>query len=203
MMSDSDDVSVPKPPMPPLHPQQPVYIPVGSIVAFAGQVLAKGHGPGPLEHTTDVVPMGWMVCDGRALYISEYPALFETIGFLYGKGKNGETFNIPDYRGYFLRCIGTGEGSQEERKAASEKGETDGVGSTQEDAVLAHAHDYEFLSEHSPGEPGSAKTYTPGSTPKQTTGPLTLEGAPLKKQQVSQYETRPKNVFVHYLIKCF
>lgn len=50
-------------------------------------------------------PMGYFDCDGRALSISEYPALFATIGTTFG-GDGVTTFNIPDLRG--RSAVGTG-----------------------------------------------------------------------------------------------
>ncbi|NCB37433.1 MAG: hypothetical protein EOM80_01580 [Erysipelotrichia bacterium] len=43
-------------------------------------------------------PKGWMFCDGRALKVADWQALFSIIGFNYG-GDNQNTFNIPDLRG--------------------------------------------------------------------------------------------------------
>jgi microcystin-dependent protein len=38
----------------------------------------------------------WMVCDGRAISRTAYPALFATIGTIYGVGDGVTTFNIPN-----------------------------------------------------------------------------------------------------------
>ncbi len=66
-------------------------IPVGSIVACA--LLSD--------------PIGWFICDGRAVSRQYYPDLFAAIGETYGAGDGVLTFNIPDYRGAFLRGAGT------------------------------------------------------------------------------------------------
>lgn len=52
-------------------------------------------------------PEGWMLCNGQALSIAQYPALYTLIGTTYG-GDGQQTFNLPD-----LRCrvvLGTGQG---------------------------------------------------------------------------------------------
>lgn len=41
---------------------------------------------------------GWALCDGRALQIAEYSALYTLIGTTYG-GDGINTFNVPDLRG--------------------------------------------------------------------------------------------------------
>ena len=43
-------------------------------------------------------PIGWFLCDGRVLPISEYDTLYQLIGTSYG-GDGQETFNLPDLRG--------------------------------------------------------------------------------------------------------
>jgi len=65
-------------------------IPVGSVVACA--LLSD--------------PIGWFICDGRAVSRQYYPDLFAAIGDTYGAGDGVLTFNIPDYRGAFLRGAG-------------------------------------------------------------------------------------------------
>jgi len=43
-------------------------------------------------------PSGWMFCDGSILAISQYSALFNLIGTIYG-GNGTSTFALPDLRG--------------------------------------------------------------------------------------------------------
>src|SRR4051794_10854381 len=54
--------------------------------------------------------LGWIVCNGSPLSSAEYPELYRTIGITHGGGYNrdgtkatGSDFNVPDYRGVFLR----------------------------------------------------------------------------------------------------
>lgn len=51
------------------------------------------------------VPAGIEIvpCDGRALSRTTYSALFSLLGTAFGAGDGTTTFNIPDYRGLFLR----------------------------------------------------------------------------------------------------
>lgn len=63
-------------------------MPAGCVTAFAG---------------SGTVPAGWFVCDGHEVSRVEYPALFAAIGVTYGSGDGSTTFNLPDFRGRFLR----------------------------------------------------------------------------------------------------
>lgn len=56
-------------------------VPTGVIMEFAG-----------VEP-----PKGWLICDGRQLRISDYPALYSVIGNRYGGA--GGMFALPDHRG--------------------------------------------------------------------------------------------------------
>lgn len=64
-------------------------VPAGTVVAFAGSA----------------VPPGWLLCDGAALSRTTYATLFGAIGSGHGSGNGTSTFNLPDYRGYFLRGV--------------------------------------------------------------------------------------------------
>lgn len=62
-------------------------IPSGVVFPFAG----------------NSAPYGYLICDGRAVSRTEYAALFLMIGTSHGQGDGSTTFNLPDYRGNFLR----------------------------------------------------------------------------------------------------
>lgn len=62
-------------------------IPSGSVFQFAGLNA----------------PYGYLICDGRAVSRTDYADLFSAIGTLYGSGNGSTTFNLPDYRGQFVR----------------------------------------------------------------------------------------------------
>lgn len=56
---------------------------VGSIIPFAGQVL----------------PEGYLLCDGSAVSRSDYSELFDIVGTIYGSGDGSTTFNLPNLTG--------------------------------------------------------------------------------------------------------
>ena len=65
---------------------------VGLIQAFGG-VKATG-------------VIGWLLCNGASLARTDYPSLFAAIGTVWGSA-DGNSFNVPDLRGCFLRGDGT------------------------------------------------------------------------------------------------
>ncbi|WP_375617395.1 MULTISPECIES: phage tail protein, partial [unclassified Bartonella] len=78
-------------PTPVSLPQGPVIpvCPPGTIGAFGMQVL----------------PKGWLLCDGKAYLRSEYRALYEAIGIRWGSIDDYSKFHVPDLRGVFLRGV--------------------------------------------------------------------------------------------------
>jgi len=48
----------------------------------------------------------WLLCDGSAVSRTTYADLFALIGDGFGEGDGSTTFNLPDYRGKFLRGLG-------------------------------------------------------------------------------------------------
>lgn len=67
----------------------------------------------------------WLFCDGREISREAYPDLFEAIGTTYGEGDGTTTFNIPDRRGYFGRCLDAGAevDYQSDREIGSKQGD--------------------------------------------------------------------------------
>lgn len=49
---------------------------------------------------------GFLLCNGQAVSRTEYAALYSLIGTSFGSGDGSTTFNVPDYRGCFLRGLG-------------------------------------------------------------------------------------------------
>ncbi len=59
-----------------------------------------------VANPSNTIPNNWMLCDGRGLNNKDYPDLFKIIVNIYGNGDRHNTnFNIPDFRGYFLRGL--------------------------------------------------------------------------------------------------
>jgi microcystin-dependent protein len=67
---------------------------------FVGQIISVGF---------NFAPVGWQLCDGTLLAISEYNVLFNLLGTTYG-GNGTTTFAVPDLRGRAPLCMGQGAG---------------------------------------------------------------------------------------------
>ncbi len=63
----------------------------GKVEAFAGDASS--------------VPVGWLLTDGSAVSRAVFADLFAVIGSTHGEGDGATTFNVPDYRGRFLRGV--------------------------------------------------------------------------------------------------
>lgn len=76
-------------------------------------------------------PDGWLFCDGSALKKNEYGALYTYIQDVWNTDPNlpADEFQIPDFRGYFLRCF------KNERISGKF-----GAGTRKEDTVKKHGH---------------------------------------------------------------
>ncbi|WP_175869448.1 phage tail protein [Bartonella gabonensis] len=82
------------------------------------------------------IPKGWLICDGKAYSRIDYSDLFATIGTVWGEGNSVTTFNVPDFRGLFLRGVDGGRHIDEGRSFAS----------VQKDLIESHQHEGQSLS---------------------------------------------------------
>lgn len=91
-------------------------------------------------------PTGYLLCDGSAVSRTTYSNLFAIIGITHGQGDGSTTFNLPDYRGRFLRGVDGGiarDPDRTTRTAMAAGGNTgNNVGSIQDDAFQGHFHEW-------------------------------------------------------------
>ncbi|KAB8031864.1 tail fiber protein [Fluviispira multicolorata] len=132
------------------------------------------------------IPAGWLLCDGREFQQSQYPELFKVIKNIYG-GNEAYTFKLPDYRGLFLRGM---NGDRSDNLADPDKDNRKGgnkIGSLQFDEFMSHNHDYMVRGINSifSHAGGTGWDWDAKGTTTNTGGK----------------ETRPKNIYVNYLIK--
>jgi hypothetical protein len=155
--------------------------PPGTIVAYGG--------------TT--VPTGWVMCDGAPVSRTGiYAALYAAIGTNFGNPSGGTTqFNLPDFRGRFLRGVDGTAGRDPDKlaRAAMNPGgvTNNAVGSVQLDQFKAHEHGLKFYFTDEGDDGGGRYVPWPSPTPlaDQTTG------------SAGGNETRPVNAYVNYIIK--
>lgn len=177
-------------------------VPVGTVLAFAGDASAP-------------VPAGFLLCNGQAVSRTTYAALFAVVGIAHGGGNGTTTFNLPDYRGRFLRARDAGAGRDPDastreapQPAAASKGATgDAVGSVQTDAFYSHGHGItdpgHYHSTHADwsnphgwntgGFVTSDRFFGWQATDTKTTGISVMANG--------GHETRPENAYVNYIVK--
>ena len=82
-----------------------IPFPSGTVIAFAGSTA----------------PSGWLICNGTAYNQADYPDLYAALASTYNTQINPTTgvawtapsasqFRVPDYRGIFLKGVGTPSG---------------------------------------------------------------------------------------------
>jgi hypothetical protein len=131
---------------------------------------------------TSTPPTGWLECSGAALDTTTYALLFASIGYTWGGA--GASFNLPDFRGSFLRGWDHGRGLDTGRV----------FGTYQADDNKSHAHEYQ-AAVHNAWKYGNNGTYNLyGGGTVDDTGYL----APT--ETVGAVEARPKNYTVLYII---
>ena len=104
-----------------------VAVPTGAIMAW------------PVESA----PSGFILCHGQAISRSTYSDLFSLIGVMYGAGDGSANFNLPDYRGQFLRGRANGSTNDPDRGSRTDRGDGnagDNVGTKQDYGLLQHSH---------------------------------------------------------------
>ena len=104
-----------------------VAVPTGAIMAW------------PVESA----PTGFILCHGQAISRSTYSDLYGLIGVMYGAGDGSANFNLPDYRGQFLRGRANGSANDPDRGSRTDRGDGNGgdnVGTKQDYGLLQHSH---------------------------------------------------------------
>jgi microcystin-dependent protein len=135
-----------------------------------------------VQYAGATVPYGWLACTGQAVSRTTYSRLFAIIGTKYGSGDGINTFNVPDYRGYFIRGLDEGRGLDLNRT----------LGSSQADDNVLHSH----TSQDSPAAnnlPGNSGGVDMGAYTQTTDATVTAES--------TGTEFRPVNYSCIYIIK--
>ena len=52
--------------------------------------------------------LGWLVCDGRSFPVTQFPFLFDVIGYSFGSNGDGSQFKLPNPAGCVPGFVGTG-----------------------------------------------------------------------------------------------
>lgn len=164
-------------------------VPTGAIMPFAGTTA----------------PAGFLLCDGASISRTTYAALYAVVGVAYGT-IDGNSFNIPDFRGRFLRGVDGGTARDPDRAArtAMNTGGNagDNVGSIQSSQYALHYHFTAASIDSSTVL--SSSNYLASSNSSSPLYTLRGAGAIANVGQSSPSggnENRPINASVNYIIK--
>jgi len=136
----------------------------GYLINWRGIIVSTGTSSSlpigtVITWPSESVPEGFLECNGSGLSTETYATLFAHIGYKYG-GSAG-TFNLPDYRGYFLRGWDNGAGIDPNVASRTNRGDGtvgDNIGTKGNDAMIlaetqipTHSHTYTYTA---PGDGG-------------------------------------------------
>lgn len=155
------------------------FVPVGMMAPYGGTSA----------------PTGWLLCDGSAVSRTTYAALFALIASTAGSGDTATTFNLPDFRGRFLRGKDSGQARDPDassRTAMNTGGSTgDNLFTLQADELKTHSHLYRASGQAALAS-GAEFVRFDANTGNGGVGTSDYAGTT---------ETRPKNASVNYIIK--
>ena len=160
--------------------------PVGTVEAFAGDISN--------------IPSGWHLCDGSAQskYDPMFADLYKVIGTIWGSKGDSLSFYLPDTRGYFIR--GTDLGANHDPDLGLRTITFGGsptqtlVGTYQPDMFASHTHN---LSNSVSGNTGNTNDNSANVDAVNRYGLIQNVYA----LPNGGNETRPRNIYMNYIIK--
>lgn len=163
-----------------------LQVPIGTLMAYGGDTTKTG--------IIDLLKQqGWLPCNGASVSINQFQELYNVIGNSFG-GNLIDQFNLPDMRGRFLRGVDQGAGRDPDtagRRAEPSGGNSgDKVGSVQEDEIKKHSHRY-----------SSPLGWTNKKSDQMMMGTWATFNQSFDTTQCCGEETRPKNIYVNWIIK--
>ena len=163
---------------------------------FVGQVIAVGF---------NFAPVGWALCQGQLLPISQNAALFSLLGTTYG-GDGQSTFGLPDLRG--RAALGMRQGSGLQPYVMGQPGGVESVTLTA-NQFASHTHALQAAATATTATPGSGvvlgtpaaatPTYAAAGTATQLVG-STVSPAPGSN---GPHENRQPSLAINYIIALF
>jgi hypothetical protein len=145
----------------------------------------------------DVAPEGFLECNGASVAKADFPKLFAAIGTSYGS-IDSASFNLPDFRGEFLRGWSHASGKDPNAGGRSDRGDGtsgDQVGTKQGHDIQSHNHK---IGRWVGGSPGYQY---PFPDPNQDNALLDDGGPNPNVQATGGSESRPRNINVMWVIK--
>lgn len=144
-----------------------------------------------IQNLSNTVPAGFLYCNGQAVNrLGTYARLFAAIGTTYGAGNGSTTFNVPNFKGAFLR-------GREDQTVSGVNYAAAALGTAQQDAVLTpntSSNQGFFNLSSGSGRQCVARAIQTGDTVDTTTGIRA-------RFDRTATETRPFNFAVNYYIR--
>jgi microcystin-dependent protein len=109
-------------------------------------------------------PVGWALCNGQLLSISQNTALFSLLGTQFG-GNGTSTFGLPNLQGQVAIAMGQGNGL-----SLYEMGETVGSATVTLSVAQLGAHTHDALADSGRGSGATQGSPTAGAWAKSATG---------------------------------
>jgi len=184
-----------------------------SLEDLSPELLRFLNPPGTVQaYAGEVAPSGWLLCHGQSLNRAGHQELFAAIGRAHGTASE-TTFNLPDYRGRFLRGVDGADGGDSDRDPDSSTraamfpgGNAAGVGSVQSDAFQGHYHLNRYSDRFTGyGSAGNGWQSNFTSNFKESTSSEAFVIDPVDDgvngvPRVAK-ETRVKNAYINFIIK--
>lgn len=226
-MNTSPSVPHPVPPAPeqPRHSQPPWTLGLAllALILGASALSPRGAEPAPPASPTGAPPVGtilafggpatsvpetqgWILCDGRELAVADFPQLHDILGTAWGTGRSPGVFRLPDLRGRFLRGVNYSAAEDlrdpdRDTRGASAPGGNSGneVGSLQEDTAGPHQHPLSGVADAIGQGTGAEWIRFHANKVPDDAAPVLVNAALI--QPPGPAETRPRNVYVNWIIR--
>lgn len=159
----------------------------GAITLPAGIVMAWP------DTEANIPANDFLYCDGDAVSRTTYSELFNVIGVKYGNGDGSTTFNLPDYRGEFLRGLDDTASNDPDAASRTDRGDGttgDNVGTKQDHQLDSHTHNANARDAREDPTGGNEFAGLDGGS----------DNPDLITDPTGGNETRPRNVAVLYVI---
>jgi microcystin-dependent protein len=163
------------------------------------------------------IPNGWIACDGKLHDKRSLPELFNVIGYNYSVLKSGNEFQVPDYRGLFVRGVDYKRGDEPTHTFLDPSGARNLDGTVQNDTSKSHWHGFgngannddiitnvrNWNLDPNNGATGSHGTFGESNDGSPNSGGIITSGSLGTTDPIDSVggETRPKNVVALYCIK--
>lgn len=130
-------------------------------------------------------PEGFLELNGQEISRTTYSILFALLGVSYGAGNGSTTFNLPDYRGEFVRGWDNSRGVDIGRV----------IGSNQTQDIQSHTHILAIG-----GDPNNVRAVNASASVTSSNSGISPNG-PNQIYAAGGVETRPRNVAAKYIIR--